>query len=408
MEIDDHRCLKIKQTGAKTMENIQKRIDEIDDKLYLIRKEIDDKDVTSEKLEDIEKRANKLVDEKRELKLKQRSQREEYVLNGGGEIIKRFGDDKMENNINTVNENVESRALQSYITKGLGSMDDVEKRALDISGSAAALPTEVMNTLVTSTKYSDLLNRSTVITQGGFNKMYIPIASNTTGDWKIENSTVDGSSATYEASPTLTKLELGGYELMRLMRISAASFSMTASNFISHLMQLLSGEVVETLENAFITGTGSAQPKGLDNLTWTPDTNQILTTSSATPIQAEDVAEALSLLPQKYARNAIVLLNSEMLYKMQTFKGTAEYIYNMSESANKFLGKEIVVSEHMSDDTVYIGDPKEIYVRFAQPIQVEADKSSGFTAGSIDLRALTVVDAVINPAAWVAVGLGAA
>jgi len=390
------------------MENIQKRIDEIDDKLYLIRKEIDDKDVTSEKLEDIEKRANKLVDEKRELKLKQRSQREEYVLNGGGEIIKRFGDDKMENNINTVNENVESRALQSYITKGLGSMDDVEKRALDISGSAAALPTEVMNTLVTSTKYSDLLNRSTVITQGGFNKMYIPIASNTTGDWKIENSTVDGSSATYEASPTLTKLELGGYELMRLMRISAASFSMTASNFISHLMQLLSGEVVETLENAFITGTGSAQPKGLDNLTWTPDTNQILTTSSATPIQAEDVAEALSLLPQKYARNAIVLLNSEMLYKMQTFKGTAEYIYNMSESANKFLGKEIVVSEHMSDDTVYIGDPKEIYVRFAQPIQVEADKSSGFTAGSIDLRALTVVDAVINPAAWVAVGLGAA
>ena len=78
----------------------------------------------------------------------------------------------------------------------------------------------------------------------------------------------------------------------------------------------------------------------------------------------------------------------------------------MADGATQFLGKEIVVSEHMADDTVYIADPKELYVRFAQPLMIEADKSAGFTSASIYLRALAVVDAAWNPAAVVAVGLG--
>ena len=46
-------------------------------------------------------------------------------------------------------------------------------------------------------------------------------------------------------------------------------------------------------------------------------------------------------------------------------------------------------------------------MRFAQPITVEADRSSGFRSASIDLRALTVVDGVWNPKAVIRVGLGA-
>ncbi len=304
------------------------------------------------------------------------------------------------------NDNIESRALQNFITKGLGNLEETEKRALDISGSAAALPTQIMDTLISSEKYSDLLFRSTIINQPGAGSIYIPVASNTAADWKIENSEVDISDVSYEKSPTLTKLELKGYELLRLMRVSAASYSMVAGNFINHLLQLLSGEVVETLEAAFIKGTGTGQPKGLDNLTWTPGTNQKLTATAATPITAADIAESLSLLPQKYARQAVVLVNSDMLYNIQMTKGTAEYAFDLANPTNTFLGKQVIVSEHMADDTVYIGDPSQIYVRFASPIQLEADKSSGFTAAAIDLRALTVVDAVINPAAWVAVGLG--
>ena len=264
-----------------------------------------------------------------------------------------------------------------------------------------------MNKLITSEKYSDLLYRATVINEGGAAKIYVPIASNTAASWKLENSDVDGTSTSYEASPTLTKLELGGRELYRWPRISAAAHSMSTGDFVDLILQLLSSEVVETLEKAFIDGGGTTEPKGLENLTWTSGTNAKLTASAATPIGPAHIAEAISMLPQKYARNAIILVNADTLYNISQFLGTAEYAYPMQDAATKFMGKPIVVSEHMDDDEVFIVDPKELYVRFASPIAVEANYSSGFTAASIDLRALTVVDFVWNPAACIKVGLGA-
>ena len=309
------------------------------------------------------------------------------------------------NNMHNENTLVEIRGLQKFLTTGANTLTDQEQRALNVSGSAAVLPVEVQNQLITNSKYSDLMFRATVFNQGGAGKLNIPIASNTEASWKVEN-TDKINDVSIEASPTLTKLELGGYELMRLMQMSAAASSMTVGGFESLMLELLGSEVIETLEKSFISGSGTNQPKGLDSLTWTSGTNQILTASAATEIVAADVAKALSLLPQKYARNAIILMNSDMLYKVSQFKGTQEYAYNMADGATTFLGKEIVVSEHMADDTVYIADPKELYVRFAQPLMIEADKSAGFTSASIYLRALAVVDAAWNPAAVVAVGLG--
>ena len=72
------------------------------------------------------------------------------------------------------------------------------------------------------------------------------------------------------------------------------------------------------------------------------------------------------------------------------------------------LGHEIVISEHVAADTVYIVDPRELYVRFSMPVQIEADRSSGFTSASVNMRALCVVDAAWNPAACVRITKGAA
>lgn len=238
-------------------------------------------------------------------------------------------------------------------------MTEVEQRALNTSGAAAVMPIQVMNKLITSEKYSDLLFRATVINEGGAAKIYIPIASNTTASWKLENSDVDGDSNSYEKSPTLTKLELGGKELYRWTRISAVANALSTGDFMDLMLQLLSSEVVETLEQAFIDGDGTNEPKGLENLTWVTNTNQILTASSSTPIGPSHIASALSLLPQKYARNAIILVNAATLYDIAQFKGTSEYAYPLQEAATKFMGKELVITEHMDDDEIFIVDPKE-------------------------------------------------
>lgn len=326
------------------------------------------------------------------------------VKDGEYKTIDKFDGGK---NMERLNNGLELKAFQKYLTSGVKTMTDTELSALSLSGSAAVIPTTIMKTLISDEKWSDLLHRATVMIEEHAGKIKIPIASNTAASWKIENSDVDAESNSYEASPILTNLELGGYELYRWSRISSASYSMATVEFQEMILELLSAEVVETLEKSFISGTGSGQPKGLDNLTWTPGTNQKLTASEETPIGPADIATALSYLPQRYARNAIILMNADMLYKVSQFKGTQEYAFSLSDGATRFLGKEIVLSEHMADDTIYIIDPKQLYVRFAMPIQVEADRSSGFTAASIDLRALAVVDAAFNPSACVAVGLGA-
>ncbi len=400
---DEQRKKRINEIMEYTEEQREKRFDEIEKKLY-------SKDVTMEELDKINEEIA-LFREARKLKekeIKQRKSLVEGIANGTTpvQVIKRFGGNDMEyNNAVEDNKDLEIRAFQKYISTGIKNMTDQEQRALNIAGSAAVLPVEIINKLITGEKYSDLLYRATVINQGGAGKLYIPVASNTAAAWKIENSDIDGDSTTYEKEPTLTKIELGGYELYRWMRMSAATYNMATPEFTNMMLGLLSAEVVETLEAAFINGTGTGQPKGLDELVFTA-ANSVTTTNASTPIAAKDIAEALSFLPQKYARGAILLVNADMLYKISQYLGTAEFAFDLSAGAKTFLGHEIVVSEHMADDTAYWVDPKELYIRFAQGIQVESSTQSGFTAAAIDLRALCVVDAAWNPSAVTKVSLG--
>lgn len=316
---------------------------------------------------------------------------------------------KMSENTNT---SAEVRSFQRYIANGgIKGLTDEETRSLNTNGAAAVLPVEIYNELITDSKYSDLLQRAKVFNEQRAGKLYIPIASANAASWHTE---LDAGT---EASPTLTKIELGGYELMRLMTMSAAADSMTEAGFKSAMLQLLASEVVEALEYSFINGTGSGQPKGLANLTWNTSgtgKNAIVTEETATSgkyyeISFKDIANGLSLLPQKYARNAILLMNAATAYNTiaAADDSNGAPIYNIGEAAKTVLGREVVISEHCPADTIYIVDPRELYIRFSMPVQVETDRSSGFTSASVNIRALCVVDAAWNSTACVRITKGA-
>ncbi len=306
----------------------------------------------------------------------------------------------------------EVRSLQRFVAVGANGMTAEERSGLNISGAAAVLPTEIYNELITNEKYSDLLKRAKVFNEGGAGKLYIPVASDTAASWHTE---LAGGTDT---APTLTKIELGGYELMRLMSMSAAVESMTEVGFKQSMLQLLGSEVVETLEYSFVNGTGSGQPKGLANLTWTTSgsgKNAIVTEETSTSgvyrdISFKDIAEALSMLPQKYARGAILLMNASVAYNTiaAADDSNGQPIFNMGEAAETVLGHEIVISEHVPANTIFVVDPAELYVRFSMPLQIESDRSSGFTSATTNMRALCVVDAAWNPAACVRITKGAA
>lgn len=303
-----------------------------------------------------------------------------------------------------ISENMaqEARSLQRFLSVGANGMTDEEKRSINIAGAAAVLPTTIYNELITNEKYSDLLQRAKVFDERGAGKLCIPIASNTAAAWHTELS------AGAEASPALSKIELGGFELMRLMSMSAAAESMTAAGFAGTLLQLLGAEVVETLEYSFINGSGENQPKGLVNLAWN-ENNTVNGTLDGGTISFKDIARAISKLPQKYARNCILLMNADTAYNTVAAAddSVGAPIFNMSEATSRVLGREVVISEHMPANTIFVVDPRELYVRFSMPVQIEADRSSGFTSATTNLRALCVVDAAWNPAACVKIAVAA-
>ncbi len=231
------------------------------------------------------------------------------------------------------------------------------------------------------------------------------MASSNAATWKAEGAAVTPT------NPTMTSIDLGGVELMRAIQYSAAVDSMSIENFADLMAGLVSSETVETLEKAFITGsTEDGQPhNGLDNLTWTAGTNLIETASATTDITAADVAKGLSLLPQKYARNVVLLMNANTAYNtVGLFKGTSEYAYNLADGASRFMAREIIINEHCGNDVIYIVDPAELYVRFAMQPTLEVDRSSGFLSATTAMRCLAVVDYAWNPAACVKVSKKAA
>lgn len=330
-------------------------------------------------------------------KLKRRAEEREKLLESverDGKVIKRFSDEERRGNNM---ENIKIRAYQKYVADGsYKNLTTEERAALVVSSAGAVMPTEIFDKMITNEKYSDLLSKATVMNVEGAGSVKVPVASHNTATWKQELAEVE------PVNPELTSIELGGRELMRTIKYSAAVEKMSVSAFVDWMATLCASEVVETLESAFVKGDGEATPHaGLENLEWT--TNKVDATGE---IKASDVAKGLSLMPQKYARNAILLMNANTAYNtVGLFKGTSEYAYNIADGASRFMDKEIHISEYCNDNEIYIVDPTQLYVRFALQPTTEIDRSVGFLSATNTIRCLTIIDFAWNTAGCVKVSL---
>lgn len=320
--------------------------------------------------------------------MEERKKLEEKVLKHGN-VIFRIGengevDDMRDQTKRKNNVELEFGALQKFITNQ--NMGEEERSLLTTVGASAVIPSNVLNDLLKSDKYSDLLRRATVIRGADYTgKTTIPLIKKVKAAiWKQEGATVAAENSPIEG------IELKGYELMRLMTISSSTQALSVNQFGDMMLDLLSEEVLETLEESFITGTGVEQSTGLDTMEMEENTVEAVES-----ITVKDVASAISKLPNKYARNAIVMGNAQTLYELSLL--VSENDKTLATGADSFLKKEIVPNEHISNDVIYVVDPAQLYVKFSSDISVSSDTSRGFREATIDLRALTVVDAKWNP-----------
>ena len=280
-------------------------------------------------------------------------------------------------------ENIEIRALQSYLCKGFSSMTEDERRALTTTGSGSAtIPTAIVDRLISTAGLSILTHRATHLADGRPGKLVIPVAPAAGGvGWHQELADI----TVYDQ--TLSSITLSGAELVKLVAASRAMIDMSTDSFESYLIHLLAGEVLDVLEDSYVTGeagTNNCPGDGLDNLTLTGRT-----VTATTAITVADIAQALAMLPAKVQRGGLVLANASTLAGILMEKTT--YAFDPSTTLQS-LGLELVQDPHVSDNTVYVVGALDqtLFLNFWQNINVRRSEDAMLAKNAIAFLASCV------------------
>lgn len=196
------------------------------------------------------------------------------------------------------------------------------------------------------------------------------------------------------ADDTLTRITLSGYEIVKLLAVSAKLNAMEIDAFEDWIVSNLTRKIGEVIENYIVNGTGSSQPKGIEKYaTWTDGTNAVDWASTA-PTAAE-VIELIGYMNAAYVGNAKFLMNWKTfwnrIYGLRDDKNPA--VVNDGQGGYRVFGFPVMFSSKVADDTLYFGDFRDgVIANMAAPISVESDRSSGFRYNAVDYRGACLFD----------------
>ena len=140
-------------------------------------------------------------------------------------------------------------------------LNDAEKRAFSNASGAGAevIPTQTANEIISKVKtLAPMLNEVTLLHVKGAVKFAIE-GTNNAAAIHTENASITA------AADTLTTVSLSGYEIVKLVQISDTVMTMSITAFESWIVNMLAEAIARKVEDLLINGTGSSQPKGIEN-----------------------------------------------------------------------------------------------------------------------------------------------
>lgn len=373
---------------------MNKRLQEIEARLNQIKVEIeqDGADIDAP-----EQEVKNLTEERKQIleKAEKRSKIISDITSGAGTVINDFlpkpEGRKKEFVADTILDAPEYRS--AYLKRLQGKeLNDVEKRALTTAANSAgaAVPTTTLSKIIDKLRQtSALFPRITVSYVPGNLSLVVANAKNA-ANWKTEGA--DGT----PADDTVVNVNLTGYELIKLVEISAAAEAMTIDAFEDYIASEIGRQLAIAIENAILNGDGDGEPTGiLEGITWTSDNST--TWASNGTVGYDNLVDALALLPTLYHNNAIFVMNRKMLFggirKIKTDDKQPIFTYNPQDAArNSILGYPVVVDDYMPDDTILLGDLSYYYMNFAKSPEISVSREAGFKSGKITYRGLAVAD----------------
>lgn len=365
------------------------RLTEIETRMAAIKTELD---AEGADLDALETEVRSLNDEK--AKINEAIEKRNSILadvDKNGKIIKTFEERKpnMEFENMTREEIIASAEYRSAWLKTLQRKDltEVEKRSVAATNVSGAIPTQTSDQIISKVvQMAPLLGEVTLLHVAG-NVNFAVEGTNNAAAIHTENALIDA------AADTLVTVSLAGYEIVKLIRISATVQTMTINAFEGWLTDMLAEAIARKIEYYLIYGSGTGQPKGVQYANTWSDTSNGVDWAGATPTFAE-ICELISYLGGGYARNAKFLMNHKTFWTdIQAIRDDGKApIVAKDGDGYRILGFPVLFSDYCADGEIFLGDFKKIVANLAQDISVAASADSGFAYNAIDYRGTAIFD----------------
>lgn len=347
------------------------RIKEIEARLAAIKKEIEERGdaMKAEEIDALEKETKELTEERAGLiaAAEKRNGILDNIAKGAG-IVSRTFEQKQDNA--DPDDPFGTPEYRSAWLKNLRRLPltDAEKRAYEnASGTGAeVVPTQTANEIISKVKkLAPMLNEVTLLHVKGAVKFAVEGTNNDAAIHK-ENAAITA------AADTLTTVTLTGYEIIKLVQISDTVMTMSIAAFESWIVDMLAEAIARKVEDFFINGTGSSQPKGIDKAnTWGAENS--VTVTKADSLTAANVQTLIGLLNAGYDRNAKFAMSKKTLFTdfMPLQDNSKNHIVTVQGNNYFVYGYPVLLSDYVKEHEAFLGDFKKVCANLAENINVK-------------------------------------
>lgn len=348
------------------------RIKEIEARLAAIKQEIEERGdaMKAEEIDALENETKELTEERAGLiaAAEKRNGILDNIAKGGGVSVRSFG--KKEESNADPEDPFGTPEYRSAWLKNLRRLPltDAEKRAYaNASGTGAeVVPTQTANEIISKVKkLAPMLNEVTLLHVKGAVKFVVE-GTNNDADIHTENAAI------MPAADTLTTVTLSGYEIVKLVQISDTVMTMSIAAFESWIVDMLAEAIARKVEDFFINGTGTSQPKGIDKANTWGATNSVSVGASAS-LTAANVQTLIGLLNAGYDRNAKFVMSKRTLFTdfMPLQDTSKNHIVTVQGNSYFVYGYPVLLSDYVKEHEAFLGDFKKVCANLAESINVK-------------------------------------
>jgi HK97 family phage major capsid protein len=363
------------------------RLNEIQERLNAI---LEEGKLETADLDKLTEERDALIKERNEIneKIEKRQNLVDSIVNLPKEnIIKEF---KEERKLNfkemTLQERIATPEYRDiWLSKLMGKEIEKRENEMGIAQVGDTIPTLTQERIFNKLReYAPLLNEITLLQVPG-NVTFVVEGTKNDAIIHSENALIT------PAADTMVKVTLGGYEIVKVLRISATIKAMSINAFETWLVDSLAESIAEKIGEYIIYGDGDGEPKGIDSAAiYTDGTNAVDWTNDNTVTTAE-LIELVGYLKPGYHRRAKFLMNHKTFWAIVSKQENQKFSI-MTPDYKRLLGYEIVKDDRVDDYDIFFGDLKKVVGNLSQNIIVDRSAESGFLNNAIDFRGTAIFD----------------